>query len=202
QGAGSPAQGASAPTSLERDVRGAEAEVANVGVADSVAADESAKVADLWAAARERRDQERPAAQRALPPTAVAADPLVSGALEPRPEQARRVVNLAGSAVSLRDQTAADAGASLVVPGLSVVSVTWLDEPGLAGAVRALQLMEGGDTVELVHLPAGVDPSLLPTRGDGWTQLLAPRNGGWLVLRGQTSAEVLSGLLRRLGGGD
>jgi hypothetical protein len=109
---------------------------------------------------------------------------------------------MAGAKVLAREDAVEPGGGSLVVPGLSVISVTWMEEAELVGAVRVLQVMEGGDTLELVHIPAGVDPAVLPAVGDGRTQLLAPRDGGWLVLRARTSAVVLSSLLRSLGGGD
>jgi hypothetical protein len=117
-------------------------------------------------------------------------------------EEARTVANRVGSDFSARDGALEVGGGSLIVPGLSVVSVARLEEAELAGGVRVLQLMENGDTLELVHIPAGVDPALLPAVGDGRTQLLSPRAGGWMVLRARASADVLAGLVRRLGGGD
>lgn len=122
--------------------------------------------------------------------------------MAPAAQEARGAVSPATSFLPVGGGLGAPDGASLVVPGLPVVAVTWLDEPELSGAVRVLQLMEGGDTLELVHLPVGVDPALLPAVGDGRTQVLSPREGGWLVLRARAAADVLSTLLRRLEGGD
>ena len=157
--------------------------------------------ADLWAAARQRQD--RPATQSLLPPSPAASDPLAArGTGAPLAREARRMINAAGSAIPVAADAFFQAGGSLVVPGLSVVSVAWMEERDLLGAVRVLQLMENGDTLELVHLPAGVAPALLPPVGDGRTQVLSPREGGWLVVRARASAEVLSALLRRLEGGN
>jgi hypothetical protein len=176
-------------------------------VSGAVADDDSSGVAaiaprpaDLWAAARQR--QGRPATQALLPPSPSASDAFAArGAPEPMAREARRMINAAGSAIPVAADAFFQAGGSLVVPGLSVVSVAWMEERDLVGAVRVLQLMENGDTLELVHLPAGVAPALLPAVGDGRTQVLSPREGGWLVVRARTSADVLSALLRRLEGG-
>ena len=123
-------------------------------------------------------------------------------AIEPLAEEARSAVTRANALVPEGSGLGMPHGSSLVIPGLPVVAVAWMEEPELSGAVRVLQLMEGGDTLELVHLPAGVAPARLPAVGDGRTQVLSPREGGWLVLRAHASADVLSALLRRLGSGD
>lgn len=92
-----------------------------------------------------------------------------------------------------------DPTGSLVVPGLVVLSVSWLDERGPAGVVRVRQLLEGGDTLELLHLPPGIDPSGLGDTGsDGRTELVVPREGGWLVARAHTTGDALTALVDRL----
>jgi anti-sigma factor ChrR (cupin superfamily) len=92
-----------------------------------------------------------------------------------------------------------DETGSLVVPGLVVLSVSWLDEGGLAGVVRVRQLLEGGDTLELLHLPSGIDPSALGTlASDGRTELVVPRDGGWLLARAHTTGDTLRALVDRL----
>jgi hypothetical protein len=153
--------------------------------------------ADLWAAVQQERRADAVPSSTAIPiDVARRADQRSAEA-----QRERRFVAPSGAAVpAAAGEPTANTG-SLVVPGLTVVLVTRLEEPELAGAVRVLQLLETGDTLELVHLPAGVDPGLLPAVGDGRTQLLAPRDGGWLVVRARASAEVLSALLARLGGG-
>jgi len=94
---------------------------------------------------------------------------------------------------------ARDESGSLVVPGLEVVSVAWIEEGGAAGAVRVLQLLPTGDTLELVHLPSGTDPSALGTvPGDPRTSLVVPRPEGWLVIRALVAGETLAELVRQL----
>ena len=90
---------------------------------------------------------------------------------------------------------------SLVVPGLSVVSVAWLEGPEVEGVVRVIQLLESGDTLEILHLPAGMDPSVLAPLRDGRTELVAPRGGGWLVVRAIASRAILQGVMERMNGG-
>lgn len=184
------------------DVRVAEAEVTDAAAGDTSSAPPLVEPADLWAAAQQRRNSERLGAQPVVMPPP-APSPTAAGTVsEPRVEQARRASNVTGAGLASRGAATDPAGPSLVVPGLTVISVTWLEEPALSGAVRVLQFMPEGDTLELVHLPAGVDPALLPPAAGGRTQFLAPRDGGWLVLRARASAEVLSNILRRLEGGD
>ena len=98
----------------------------------------------------------------------------------------------------LRDGASATSG-SLVVPGLEVLSVAGLDPEGLPGAVRVRQRLADGDTLELVHLPAGLAPSALaPVARDGRTELVLPRDGGWLVVRAHADREALLELVRRM----
>jgi hypothetical protein len=95
-----------------------------------------------------------------------------------------------------------DAMGSVLVPGLEVISVARLDEGAPAGTIRALQLLESGDTLEILDLPAGSDPSQLAARaGDGRTELVAPRDGGWIILRARTDFDTLRGLVARMGAG-
>ncbi len=89
---------------------------------------------------------------------------------------------------------------TLVVPGLAVVSVEWLEGYERMGAVRVLQLLESGDTLELVHLPVGTDPSVLEPVSGGRTELVAPRGAGWLVVRAVASREDLQSVLERMNG--
>jgi hypothetical protein len=89
----------------------------------------------------------------------------------------------------------------LLVPGLPVLSVSWLEADGLSGVIRVLQQMERGDTLELIHLPPGVDPAgLPPVEADGRTQLVVPRGGGWLVARARLTHTDLEAVVRTVGG--
>ena len=87
-----------------------------------------------------------------------------------------------------------------MVPGLEVVSVSWVDLEGQTeAAVRVLQLMEEGDTLEVLHLPPGVDPSALPARpGDDRRSLVSPGVDGWIVLRARADRTRMEALLARL----
>jgi hypothetical protein len=79
-----------------------------------------------------------------------------------------------------------------------VVSVVWLEGPERTGVVRVLQLLESGNTLELVHLPPGTDPSVLEPLSGGRTELVVPRGDGWLVVRALASREILQSVLDRM----
>lgn len=105
----------------------------------------------------------------------------------------------AGSAV--REKVQADPG-SLVVPGLEVLSVSWIDVAGFdEAAVRVLQRLESGDTLEVLHLPPGAGPELAPTGPEDRTLVAVDRPTGWLVLRAASDRALLDALARRLLGG-
>lgn len=88
---------------------------------------------------------------------------------------------------------------SLVVPGLEVLSVATMDAEGFPGGVRVRQLLAGGDTLELVHLPTGATPSMLqPVAPDLRTELVLPRAGGWLLVRAHATRDALLELVRRM----
>jgi hypothetical protein len=87
------------------------------------------------------------------------------------------------------------------VPGLPVLSVETGRADLPAGTLRVLQLLDG-DTLELLHLPAGTDPSALTGPGDaGRTQVAIRYGPGWLLGRAHASTEVLEALLARVTGG-
>jgi hypothetical protein len=95
----------------------------------------------------------------------------------------------------------ASTAGSLVVPGLEVlevVSLTWRQAAAAPGGVRVLQRLETGDTLELTHLPDGVDPSVLPPLDEHLSELVVPRQVGWLVMRAPVAATSLAELLQRL----
>ncbi len=154
-------------------------------------------------AAAPRREEE------AAAKTAVTANRVVTQPTEPAAQELRRSRAEAPPPVVQATQRAdlpiAVAGirsTSLSVPGLQVLSVTGMEGEGLAGAVRVRQLLADGDTLELVHLPSGSDPSALaPVAGDGRTEMVLPRNGGWLVVRAHASRDALLELVRGMEGG-
>ncbi len=121
---------------------------------------------------------------------------------EPRPAVLDAAVarrSMASPAAVAQPGRDLDPKASLVVPGLQVLSVTWLDENGLVGVVRVRQLLEGGDTLELLHLPPGFGPTELGVDStDGRTELVVPREEGWLVARARTTSDRLRELVDRL----
>ena len=87
---------------------------------------------------------------------------------------------------------------SLVVPGLALIDVVWLESA--AGVVRVRHLTEAGDTLEVFHLPEGATPALLEAV-EGVTELVAPQQDRWVVMRAQSEAETLARYMRLLLGG-
>jgi hypothetical protein len=197
------------------------------GAADAAAGRDSSAGAVVGALADDRAALARRAAEpvpsAAVPvPRAVEAVPsapeaAVAEAVSPPPETvtarvseaplapAARVEPGAASAARLRNLRADVAGAStagsLVVPGLEVlevVSLTWGQAAAASGGVRVLQRLETGDTLELTHLPDGVDPSVLPPLDEHLSELVVPGQVGWLVMRAPVAATSLAELLQRL----
>ena len=159
-----------------------------------------------------------PAAQRVAPPGPVqAAD---RAAVAARPVRAREEAARLRreSAVEFRARAAAEPSrdaneaargradtepeGSLVVPGLELVSVSWIESGAPRGSVRVIQLLESGDTLELLHLPAGSNPAELAVgAADGRTELVVPRSDGWLIVRAMLEGEALRQLVARMGPG-
>jgi anti-sigma factor RsiW len=123
-------------------------------------------------------------------------------------------VGIGGGAPALGRASAADAPAdtspdgdeeaetlSLVVPGLEVLDVLRVGEGTAFSGTRALQRLPTGDTLETVHLPAGIDPRSLPPLRAGWRELIRSRGSGWLVMRAPVAEATLAELLQRLEGG-
>ena len=159
----------------------------------------SAAPSNLWRQsllARERRAQEpaRAADVSDRQPVSIAPTP----AAPPAALQRREVVSKAALTGAAPAARALDEGESLLVPGLPVLGVSRLQVAGTGGAVRVLQLLADGDTLELTHVPAegGAAPFAAPD--DGRTQVVVPVGGGWLVVRAHQSAEVLSDLVSRI----
>jgi anti-sigma factor RsiW len=89
---------------------------------------------------------------------------------------------------------------SIAVPGLPVLALTGGDRDLPAGALRVLQLFEG-DTLELIHLPAGSDPGSVPRPDGGRTQVAVRYGAGWLVGRARAPREAVETLLARVTSG-
>ena len=90
---------------------------------------------------------------------------------------------------------------SLVIPGLEVLDVLPVGEGTTFAGMRALQRLPSGDTLETVHLPAGVDPRSLPPLRGGWSELVQARGSGWVVMRAPLPEASLDELLQRLESG-
>ena len=123
-------------------------------------------------------------------------------------DQQDQVVTSAISAepIALRQRAANEAqsdedSVSLVVPGLEVLDVLPVGQGTTFAGMRALQRLESGDTLELVHLPEGIDPSFLAPLAPGQNQLVLQRGAGWLVMRAPVPEPYLQELLQRLEGG-
>jgi anti-sigma factor RsiW len=88
----------------------------------------------------------------------------------------------------------------LVVPEFEVIVVEAIEQGAAAGGTRALQWLTQADTLELLHLPEGVEPSdLSPLQDEGIAELVVLRDGLWLVMRARRrSVQELEGLLERL----
>ncbi len=87
----------------------------------------------------------------------------------------------------------------LVVLGFEVIVIEAIEEGPAAGGTRALQWLTPVDTLELLHLPEGVEPAdLAPLDEDGVAELVVPREGLWLVMRARRSVTELEVLLERL----
>jgi hypothetical protein len=117
---------------------------------------------------------------------------------------------LGGGATTLGRAAGADApvatapneeSTSLVVPGLEVLDVLPVGQGTTFAGMRALQRLQTGDTLELVHLPEGIAPASLPPLRAGWSELVLARGSGWLVMRAPVPEASLRELLQRLEGG-
>jgi anti-sigma factor RsiW len=145
--------------------------------------------ADPQAAAARDADVTRRAAPEQRLASAVTTVPTLAAGLRARPDDAAA------------DQVADDEAASLVVPGLEVLDVLPVGEGTTFAGMRALQRLQSGDTLELVHLPEGVAPASLPALRTGWSELVRPRGDGWLVMRARVPEATLAELLQRLEAG-
>jgi hypothetical protein len=88
--------------------------------------------------------------------------------------------------------------APVVVPGVDVVSITNLGEGTSPGGVHVIQRLSGGATLDVYHLPAGVDPAVLAPLESDRNEVRAEREEGWVVLRAALDETSLLELLARL----
>jgi len=132
-------------------------------------------------------DATRRAAPEQRITSALIAEPALAGAL---------TRTAPGSAQA--ERSADDDAVSLVVPGLEVLDVLPVGEGTTFAGMRALQRLQSGDTLELVHLPGTVSPASLPPLRMGWSELVRERGEGWLVMRAPVPEATLAELLLRL----
>lgn len=100
------------------------------------------------------------------------------------------------------EEPSEDDTGSLIVPGLDLIAVLPVSEGRTFAGMRALQRLENGDTLEVVHLAEGVAPSTLSPVHTGNREIVLERGAGWIVLRApRTEAELLA-LLQRLEAGN
>lgn len=98
-----------------------------------------------------------------------------------------------------RDATAAtDDSYSLVVPGLPVLDVRFRGSGTRPEGQVALQRLESGDTLQVIHLPLDLDPAALEERPQGINELAMKRSTGWIVMRAPRDDAQLMELMTRL----
>jgi hypothetical protein len=130
----------------------------------------------------------------------MASDQLVTSTLDaaaPAAAPAAQRARAANNAVDEVEREEEESG-SLVVPGLEVLDVLRVSEGTAFAGVRNLQRLENGDTLEVIYLPEGIDPSLLPPLPVGKSELVRPTPEGWLVMRARVTQAYLQQLLERL----
>jgi hypothetical protein len=147
-----------------------------------------ARVAErIDSVARANQPERRVAAQQdVVISSGIAADAASSPAARQRAENER--------------SPADEESGSLVVPGLYVFDVLPVGQGTTFAGMRALQRLESGDTLELVHLPEAIDPTFLPPLRAGMSELVRRRGDGWLVMRAPVTERYLEELLQRLEG--
>jgi len=116
---------------------------------------------------------------------------------EGRLEQAPAAAFSALSAQDVREASVVDE-VPVGVPGLEIVTVTLLGGDGVAGGIRVVQILEGGESLEILQLPGDMDPSVLTPLTEGYSEWIAPRPNGWLVLRARVGADSLASLGRSI----
>ena len=94
--------------------------------------------------------------------------------------------------------TSEDDTYSLVVPGLAVLDVRFRGSGTRPEGQVALQRLESGDTLEVIHLPPDLDPVSLEERSPGTNELVVRRSAGWIVMRAPLPDARLMELMTRL----
>lgn len=87
---------------------------------------------------------------------------------------------------------------ALAVPGYEVISVTNLGEGTTSFGAHVVQRLDGDTLLEIFHLEAGVDPSVLPPLAEGMREVRLDAESGWVVMRGPLETTELEELLARL----
>jgi hypothetical protein len=98
---------------------------------------------------------------------------------------------------SRSDEPVDDDSYSLVVPNLEVLEVRFRGSVRPEGQV-VLQRLASGDTLEVIHLPLGIEPSSLEAADPSDRQLVLQIKSGWIVMRAPVGEDELMELMTRL----
>jgi hypothetical protein len=204
-GAGGAAAAAPAPSTAPALDLAADAVLADAQKIDDAAAGNPAAFGDVVASVDSRqadvsRVQERldSAARAAESRRRVSTDQIVTSSLDAAAPAAPSLQRAGAANEVERDRAADEEAESLVVPGLEVLTVENLGEGTAFVGTRSLQRLASGDTLEVIHLPEGVEPSLLAPPAVGRNQVVRQHVDGWLVMRAPLSLIELEQLLERL----
>ncbi|MGD8282319.1 MAG: hypothetical protein PVF69_14250 [Gemmatimonadota bacterium] len=96
------------------------------------------------------------------------------------------------------DEIEDDESYSLVVPGLQVLDVRFRGAGVRSEGQVALQRLESGDTLRVIHLPAEIELSTLGTPTGPARQIVVQTASGWIVMQAPVPERELLDLMRRL----
>lgn len=135
--------------------------------------------------------------ERRAPPVEVVTSAQVSA------PTAGLVLGRTGGDGDARDEITTDEDSySLVVPGLRVLDVRFRGTGTRPEGQVALQLLESGDTLRVIHLPAELSPDSVEAGPAGDNELVMQRSAGWIIMRAPLSeAELMELMTRLLSGG-
>ena len=91
-----------------------------------------------------------------------------------------------------QEEAGVAASVGLAHPALPVEEVRWIDAARPELGVRVVQLLPGGERIEVYRITGPGDPTLLAPLADGSAQFVRESDGGWLVLRGPVAADSLA----------
>jgi len=91
-----------------------------------------------------------------------------------------------------------DDGYSLVVLGLPVLDIRFRGSGTQPEGQVAVQQLESGDTLRVIHLPLDLDPTVLEERAPETNELVVRRSSGWIIMRARLSDAQLMELMTRL----